>query len=50
MDLSWGLTLVPNAGRWAHTSPPRVYAHAGGDVLVAVFAPEGIVLKRLRTQ
>jgi hypothetical protein len=49
-NLSWGIDLFPNEGRWAHTSHPRVYERAGGGVLVAAFAPEGIVLKRIWTE
>jgi hypothetical protein len=49
LDLSWGTDLLPNTPRWARTSQPRVYERGGGDVIVAVFASEGIVLKHLWT-
>ena len=49
VDLSWGTDLLPDASRWAHTSPPRVYERAGGGVIVAMFASEGVILKHIWT-
>jgi hypothetical protein len=49
VDLSWGTDLLPGVSRWARTSPPRVYERAGGGVLVATFASEGVILKRIWT-
>jgi hypothetical protein len=49
IDLSWGSELLPNTPRWVRTSQPWVYQRAGGGVLVAVFVPEGIILKHLWT-
>jgi hypothetical protein len=49
-DLSWGIDLLPSERRWAHTSDPQVYERESGGVVVAVFAAEGIVLKRIWTQ
>jgi hypothetical protein len=48
-DLSWGIDLLPDTSRWARTSPPRVYERASGGVIVAAFASEGVILKRMWT-
>jgi len=50
VDLSWGIDLLPNERRWAHTSDPQVYERESGGVIVAVFTPEGLVLKRIWTE
>ncbi len=47
IDLSWGTELPLSDSLWARTSAPRVYQRAGGGVIVAAFATEGIILKRL---
>lgn len=49
VDLSWGTDLLPDTSPWAHASQPRVYERAGGGALVASFAAEGIILKRIWT-
>jgi hypothetical protein len=49
VDLSWGTDLLPDASRWARTSPPRVYERAGEGVIVATFASEGVILKHIWT-
>jgi hypothetical protein len=49
VDLSWGTDLLPDESRWARTSQPRMYERAGGGVIVAAFASEGIILKRIWT-
>jgi hypothetical protein len=49
VDLSWGTDLLPNMSRWAHVSQPRIYQRAGGGVVVAAYAAEGIILKRMWT-
>jgi hypothetical protein len=47
IDLSWGTDLPLSDSHWARTTSPRVYQRAG--VIVAAFAAEGIILKRLWT-
>lgn len=42
----WGEALLRDAG-WRVRSRPAVYSSANGATLVAVFAPDGIVLKRV---
>jgi hypothetical protein len=49
VDLSWGTDLLPNIPRWAHTSQPRIYERIGGGVIVAAFALDGVILKRIRS-
>lgn len=49
-DLTWTTDLLPPQPRWAHASPPQVYMRPGAQVVVVVYAPEGIVLKRVWTQ
>ena len=47
--LEWGYSLLPRDSRWSIKSKPDVFVGEGG-VLVAVFAPEGIVFKRVSAQ
>ena len=47
VDLTWADPLLPPEQHWRITSAPTVYQRAG--TLVAVFAPEGIVFKRVST-
>lgn len=47
VDLAWAYALLPPEQRWQITSPPMVYERPGA--LVAVFAQEGIVFKRVWT-
>jgi hypothetical protein len=47
IDLSWATDLPLSDSHWARTSSPRVYQRAG--VIVAAFATEGIILKRIWT-
>jgi hypothetical protein len=49
VDLTWGTDLLPDASRWARTTQPRVYERASGGVLVAAFAPEGVIFKHMWT-
>lgn len=49
-DLAWAAGLLPDAPRWAHSSPPEVYRRSESNAIVVVYAPEGIVLKRVWTQ
>jgi hypothetical protein len=48
-DLSWGTDLLPDTSRWARTSQPRIFQRAGGGVIVAAFASEGVILKHIWT-
>lgn len=47
-DLAWAYALLPREQRWRLTSQPVVYQRSGA--LVAVFAAEGIVFKRVWTR
>ncbi len=47
LDLSWGRLLLPDAPGWKVGSEPAVFTREGGAVVVAVFEPEGIVMKRV---
>jgi hypothetical protein len=49
VDLSWGTDLLPNTSTWARASQPRVDERAGGGALVASYAAEGIIRKRIWT-
>jgi hypothetical protein len=47
VDLSWGTDLLPDIPRWARTSQSWVYERTGGGVMVAAFASNGVILKRI---
>ncbi len=47
VDLSWGYNLVPADRKWAIQSKPSLFIR--GHSVVAVFEPEGIVFKRIRS-
>ena len=49
VDLSWGTDLIPDTSSWTLASQPRVFERAGGGVLVAAFAAEGVILKHIWT-
>lgn len=49
-NLAWGLSLTPPEPRWAHFSSPALYTRPETHALVAVFAPEGIVLGHYWTE
>jgi hypothetical protein len=49
-DLSWGLRLLPQSEGWRIESKPQIFAKRNRDVTVAIFEPEGIVLKRVRSR
>ncbi len=43
---NWGYSLLPDDPRWRVGSKPTVFARQDGSVMVAIFQPEGIVMKR----
>jgi len=43
---NWGYSLLPDDPRWQVGSKPTVFARQDGSIMVAVFQPEGIVMKR----
>jgi len=47
VDLSWGHALLPDGSDWRLASEPAVYTRDAGRVVVAVFAAEGVVMKRV---
>ena len=49
-DLSWGMRLLPQSEGWRIESKPQIFAKRNRDVTVAIFEPEGIVLKRVRSR
>ena len=49
-DLSWGMRLLPQAAMWRIESKPQIFVRQDEDVTVAIFEPEGIVLKRVRSR
>ncbi len=48
VDLAWGYELLPVDAQWKINSEPTIYTR--NNVIVAVFAPEGILFKRVWTQ
>jgi hypothetical protein len=48
-DLSWGMRLTQSEG-WRIESKPQIFVSQNRDVTVAIFGPEGIVLKRVRSR
>jgi len=49
VDLWWGTDLLPNIPRWARASQPRIYERTEDGVIVATYAPEGVILKHIWT-
>jgi len=49
-DLSWGVRLLPQGESWRIKSKPQIFTRRDHDVTVAIFEPEGIVLKRVRSR
>ena len=43
---NWGYSLLPDDTNWQVGSKPTVFAAQDGTVMVAIFQPEGIVMKR----
>jgi hypothetical protein len=43
----WGYSLLPHNPNWQIKSKPTVFAGQDGSVMVAIFEPEGIVMKRV---
>jgi hypothetical protein len=50
IDLSWGMRLLPQAAMWRIESKPQIFVRPDEDVTVAIFQPEGIVFKRIRSR
>jgi hypothetical protein len=49
-DLSWGMRLLPQTDAWRIESKPQVFVRPAENVTVAIFEPEGIVFKRVRSR
>jgi len=49
-DLSWGMNLLPTEDRWRIESEPQVFVAGDRTAIVAVFEPEGIVFKRVKSR
>ena len=49
-DLSWGMNLLPREDRWRIESQPQVFVAGDHTATVAVFEPEGIVFKRVKSR
>ncbi|MBC8101036.1 MAG: hypothetical protein H7Z41_00430 [Cytophagales bacterium] len=47
VPLDWGRALLPPKADWETTSRPRIFHSSDGRTVVAVFAPEGIVFKKV---